>query len=86
MTKKRTYEGPRFDPDGVGELEDVQRFLASEEKASCDRWAVTVSSSPAIGATEAVRQLAMMKDWCVLVVGHEKNGEGKCMFPTVVFL
>ena len=79
MTKTRTYKGPRFGPDGEGTLEDVPLFPATEKRASCDRWGVTVLSSPAVGATEAVRQLAKMEDWCVLVVGYEKNGEGRCM-------
>ena len=75
MTKIRTYNGPRFDPDGVRTPEDVQLFPVPEKRASCDRWGVTMSSSPTVDATEAVRQLAMMKGWCVVVVGYEKSGE-----------
>lgn len=76
MTKKRTFDGPRLDFEQMAEGKYFPPPGNNDEgkEDDCDRWAVLTTSSRGAGPTEAMKQLASMKDWCVVVVS-DKDGE-----------
>lgn len=70
MDRIRTFEGSKlFSKD----IPSKEPFSLPDEGKSCERWAVLIASSSS-GPTKAVRELADMHDWCIVVVG-DKNGE-----------
>lgn len=75
MRKIRTYKGRRLPPDRPEEM-----FEPPEESKMCERWAVLTSI---FDPSDAVRQLASVGDWCVVVVG-DKNGESSPLIYTWV--
>ncbi|CAM9705879.1 unnamed protein product [Ectocarpus sp. 4 AP-2014] len=83
MEKVRTYAGPRMEirtTPSSAEPSSVFPPPAAEE--TCDRWAVLASAHE---PTDAVKQLAELGEWCVVVVG-DKDGPTEYNVAGVVFL
>ncbi|CAM9162841.1 unnamed protein product [Ectocarpus sp. 13 AM-2016] len=82
MEKVRTYGGPRMDLHVKSWVDPESQFSIPPEVDVCGRWAVINSI---VEPTHAVKQLAAMSEWCVVVVG-DKNGVAEYNMTGVTYL
>ncbi|CAM9456834.1 unnamed protein product [Ectocarpus fasciculatus] len=81
MRKVRKYAGPRLEIRKSA-AEPASLFPPPAAEETCERWAVLTS---AVEPTIAVKQLAELGEWCVVVVG-DKDGPTEYNVSGVVYL
>lgn len=76
--KRRTYHGPRpFSSNGSTSAISYKLYPRSSEELMCKKWAVVTTM---FEPTVLVKQLAGMKNWCVVVVGDKKVRKYETIF------